>query len=117
MKCAEIRELLPAHAGERDASLALRRHLSTCPDCREELARYEALLGALGSLATATAEPPAGLASALSAIPAQETPLRSLAGHLARNRRAYVGGTAMALAGAAAGAVLWRNKSRRLATA
>jgi len=125
MKCAEVREVLPALARDADASRSVRRHLSACPGCAAELARYEALLTALGSLSTETVDVPPTLLASLIAIPSQWTRramarrrAESARGHLARNRRVYLGGTAAAVAVAgAAGATLWRNRSRRLVTA
>ena len=112
MRCDEVREELPAYAGG-EASLAVRRHLSTCADCRAELARYEELTSAMASLEAVTAEPPAGLKRALLAIPDEQTRVAQVRKHVARNRTAYLGG-AGAVAVAAAGAVLLR---RRLAAA
>ncbi len=112
MKCPEAREALPAHARDGHASLALRRHLSRCADCRAELARYELLLGSLAELRSVTAQPPARLFDALAAISrdasAAQTVLwraGAMTGHLSRNRAAYLSGLGVALAGAA-GALL-----------
>lgn len=116
MKCAEVREALPAYARDGDVSLAARRHLSRCSDCKVELSRYEALLGSLRLLEPSTVEPPPALARALAAIPGRSGRLDRARGHLARNRGAYVGG-AVALAGAAAGAVVWRTRRGRLSPA
>ncbi|MGH2748938.1 MAG: anti-sigma factor family protein [Actinomycetota bacterium] len=116
MKCAEVCEALPAYARDGDVSLAVRRHLSRCRDCKAELARYEALLGSLRLLEPSTIEPPPSLVRALTAIPGHPGRLEQARGHLARNRAAYVGG-AVALAGAAAGAVVWRTRRGRLSPA
>lgn len=113
--CAEIREELPAYVKDRAGSLAVRRHLSRCPDCRTELARYDSLVELLGGLELHTAEPPPGLAVALAAIPAGAGRVESLRTHVTRNRRAYLGGAAVVVAGAAGAALLQRR--RRLATA
>ena len=112
MKCAEVCEALPAYARNGDLSLAVRRHLSRCRDCKAELARYEALVGSLRLLQSSTAEPPPSLARVLAAIPGHPGRLEQARGHLARNRAAYVGG-AVALAGAA-GALVWRTRRGRL---
>jgi hypothetical protein len=117
LSCAEIREMLPAFVGNGEETLALRRHMARCEDCRMELRQYEELEGALGSLATATAEPPADLLPSLVAVPQRAAgPTTAVRDHMLRNRKAYAGGLAVALAGAA-GAALWHSRSRRVATA
>ena len=113
--CAEIREELPAYVKDRSGSLAVRRHLSRCPGCRTELARYDSMIELLGGLEMHTEEPPPGLAAALTAIPSQGGRVQTLRTHVARNRGAYLGGVAVVLAGAAGAAVLQRR--RRLAPA
>lgn len=117
MRCEEMAELLPAYAAEPSGSLAVRRHLARCASCRGELARYQALARTLPGLKAAAVQIPPGLLAALEAIPRTESsPLRQVAGHVARNRSAYAGG--LAVAGAAlAGALLWRRSQRRLAPA
>lgn len=124
MRCEEVREALPAYMNTDGIELRVRRHLSRCPDCQTELARYEALMGGLRTLQTVTAEPPAGLFGALVDIPARASRLRgarvraeSARDHVARNRSAYIStGVAVALAGAVS-AALWRSRARRVATA
>jgi anti-sigma factor RsiW len=113
--CSEVREELPAYVKDRGGSLSVRRHLSRCPECRTELARYDSMVELLGGLEMRTAEPPPGLARSLAAIPSQGGRVQSLRTHVARNRRAYLGGAAVVLAGAAGAAVLQRR--RRLAPA
>ncbi|MGH2730915.1 MAG: anti-sigma factor family protein [Actinomycetota bacterium] len=114
MTCAEMREAMPAYVRDGEQSLAARRHLARCADCKAELARYELLLGTLGDLATTTVEPPPNLAQSLAAIPSHTGPLGTVREHVTRNRNAYLGGVAIAAAGAA-GAAVWRR--RRVATA
>lgn len=116
MRCPEVREALPAYARDGEVSLAVRRHLSRCRECKAELVRYEALLGSLRLLEPSTVEPPPSLARALAAIPGYPGRLEQARVHLARNRAAYVGG-AIALAGAAAGAAVWRTRRGRLTPA
>ena len=117
MTCAEVREMLPAVVGEGD-SLAVRRHLARCPECRAEAARYEALMGTLGGLRSVAAEPPARLLRSLQAIPAGGGRIEGVRTHLARNPRAYAGGAAaMVATGALGAALVWRSRSRRYATA
>jgi hypothetical protein len=114
MKCEEVREALPAYARDRNASLSMRRHIAGCPDCKAELARYDELLAGLRTMRTETAAPPPGLVAALAAIPANESRLRLVRTHVARNRKAYVGGIALVAAGAA-GAAVWRSRARAAA--
>lgn len=119
MRCEEVREALPAYAGERSGDLGVRRHLADCPDCRAELTRYQELLRDLGALRSAVVEPPPGLARALAAIPHRVNRLEILRAHAARldpvrahvvrNRSSYAGGAALALVGAT-GALLWRRR-------
>jgi hypothetical protein len=115
MTCAEVRELLPAHVRRGDSSLAARRHLARCEGCRAELARYERLLAGLAALQDVAAEPPPGLLTSLIEIPAGAARLDTVRGHVTEHRNAYVGGAAAAIV--AAGALLWRQRARRLATA
>ena len=115
MRCAEVREMLPAYLDEPGGSLAVRRHLAGCDGCHKELARYEALSVQLPQLQTHTFEPPASLLPALQGIPSELDSIEALKTHVWRNRNAYLGGAAV-LAASAAGAVLWRSR-RRFATA
>jgi anti-sigma factor RsiW len=110
MRCEEVREALPAYARAGDASLGVRRHLSGCPGCTEELKRYETMLDALGALRSETIPVPVGLVQSLKAIPANETRLQNARTHVVRHRRAYFGGLAVAAVGA--GAILWRSRLR-----
>jgi anti-sigma factor RsiW len=119
--CADLAAALPAlmddeaRGGASGMPLALRRHLSRCPECTSELETYRALRTATAGLVNATATPPPGLRDALVAIPSGATRLEDVRSHLARHRGAYVGGLAVALG--ATGAALWRSRRRGLATA
>ena len=122
MKCAEIKESLPAFDREQQPGLAVRRHLAACSDCRAELARYKELAGGLHEMAASVVEVPPALTESLMAIPSERTVLSNVRErastartHVTRNRAAYLGG-AVALAGAV-GATLWRVRTRRPATA
>ena len=122
MKCAEIRELLPAYDREQQPSLAVRRHLASCADCRAELAAYRELAGSLHEMRESVIEVPPTLTASLVDIPARDGVLASARvhamnarKHVARNRTAYVGG-AVAVAGAL-GATVWRVRARRPAAA
>jgi anti-sigma factor RsiW len=114
MRCEEVREALPAYARAGDASLGMRRHLSGCSECQEELSRYEAMLDALGELRFSAAPVPVGLVESLKAIPARESRVQNARTHVVRHRRAYAGGLALAAVGAA-GAMLWRSRLRAAA--
>ena len=116
MKCAEIREIIPAYERDSEASLTVRRHLLTCSGCRAEVERYRELRTGLSELRSPTVEVPIELSQKLVAIPANENLVGTVRTHVARNRRAYVGGAA-ALAAGVVGAAAWRLRSRRLATA
>jgi anti-sigma factor RsiW len=113
--CEEIREELPAYVKDRSGSLAVRRHLSRCADCRTELARYDSLVELLGGLEMHVAEAPPGLAASLAAIPSHAGRLAGVRTHVARNRARYLSGAAVLVAGAAGAAVLQRR--RRVAPA
>jgi anti-sigma factor RsiW len=111
MRCEEVQEVLPAYVRDGETSLAVRRHVSRCPDCKQELARYEALLGAMSSLQSNVADAPPSVKAALLTIPDGTRSLDTVRAHVARNRNAYLGGAAVAVAGAA-GAILWRSRRR-----
>lgn len=115
LRCVEVQEMLPAYADEPRSDLALRRHLAGCADCSDEALRYQQMSRSLLALASETAEPPADLLPALLAVPDADNAVQAVKTHVARNRRAYLGGAAVVVAGAA-GAALWRSR-RKLATA
>lgn len=79
----ETQELLPAYALgalDREEADLVAAHLEACPDCREELAAFEGVVGRL-SQAAPDKTPPAGLKSAVMARvqSAAHTPARPLA--------------------------------------
>ena len=110
-RCAEVREMLPAYVDEPEGSLAVRRHLAGCDDCRKELARYETLAVQLPKLAFHTFEPPADLLPALKAISSNPNSIEAVRTHVWRNRNAYLSGAAVLVA-SAAGAAVWRSRQR-----
>ena len=116
MKCAEIREVLPAYADDAEATLAVRRHLSRCDDCKAELVAYNSLLDGLAELRSVTADPPPALSRALVTIPTGGGPTDLVRTHIARNRRRYAGGIAVAVVGAGA-AAMWKTRRSRLVPA
>ncbi len=113
--CDDVRGDLPELVDEPEGSLAVRRHLSRCPDCTQELEVYRELRAATAQLATATATPPPGLKDALVAIPSGATRLEGVVSHVSRHRREYAAGVAVALG--ATGAALWRSRRWGLVTA
>ena len=113
--CEDVRATLPELVEEPGMSLAVRRHLSRCPECSGELETYRSLRKATAELALATATPPPGLVESLIAIPADGTRLEDLKAHVSRHRREYAAGAAVAVG--AVGAALWRSRRRGLATA
>jgi anti-sigma factor RsiW len=112
VRCAEVREALPAYVRNGEMPLAVRHHVSACPECSAELARYEVLLDGLGDLRHQVMDAPPTLVRSLSAIPSRHRRLRGAQRHVVRHRRAYLGGLALAAAGAA-GAAVWRSRIRR----
>ena len=114
-RCEDVRAALPELVEEPGMSLAVRRHLSRCPECTGELETYRSLRAATAQLALATAPPPPGLVDALVAIPSGATRLEDVRAHVSRHRREYAAGVAVAVG--AAGAALWRSRRRGLATA
>lgn len=116
MKCAEIREILPAYADDPEATLAVRRHLSRCGDCKTELSEYNSLLDGLAELRSVAVEPPLAVSRALVAIPSRGSKAEQVKTHLVRNRGRYAGGVAVAVLGAGA-AALWKTRNSRLVTA
>jgi anti-sigma factor RsiW len=125
VNCAEAREALPTYIRDGQQLPTVRKHLAECEACREELALYERLFDSLEQLQSVTLEPPPELAPALVSIPRQSggftEALRGrtdvVVDHVARNRRAYIGGVGIAAIAGVAGAALWRSRGRRLAAA
>ena len=115
LTCAEVQEMLPAYVDEPRRDLSLRRHVASCESCKQDVSHYEQMSKSLKTLALQPAEPPADLLPALMAIPDADNAVAVVKTHVARNRRAYLGGAAVLVAGAA-GAALWRSR-RRLAPA
>lgn len=116
MRCEEVQEVLPAYSRDGDVGLPVRRHLSRCPDCSAELDRYQVLFRSLQDMRSRSLQPPPELVHQLAAIPYRSDRLTEARTHLARNRNRYAAGLAVAAAGAA-GAVFWRSRRSRIATA
>ena len=115
MRCEEVREVLPAYSRDGDVGLPVRRHLSRCDDCSQEVKRYQLLFSSLDALRTETSEPPRGLVHQLSAIPYRSNRLQEARTHVTRNRNRYAAGLAVAVLGAA-GAAVWKTRRSRFAT-
>ena len=109
--CAEVREMLPAYIDEPGRDLLLRRHIASCENCKQEVTHYDELSRGLRALALQPVEPPSELLPALMAIPDADNAVASVKTHVVRNRKAYLGGAAVLVAGAA-GAALWRSRRR-----
>ena len=113
MRCAEVKEMIPALARESEPTFAVRRHIGKCSGCQQELETYRNLVASLQTLESRTVEPPPGLAAQLIAIPKGASTVDHLRSHVTRNRAAYAGGAAATVAVVgAAGALLWRNRER-----
>ncbi len=106
MRCAEVREALPAFVRGRPADPEVREHLLSCRDCDQEFSRYVALTGSLAYMRDHLADVPPDLTQRLFAIPSEASRVAVLREHVARNRAAYLGGAAAALAGV--GVAAWR---------
>ena len=115
MRCEEIQEMLPGHSPDGDTTLMVRRHLASCPDCKNEAQLYEDMSESLRSLASRTVQPPAHLYRSLVDIPRSLSKRDQVRTHVVRNKRAYAGGAAVVLG--AAGAALWKSRARRPALA
>ena len=114
MTCTTVKEVLPAYVRDGDGSLSVRRHLSRCADCRTDLSQYEHLIDSLSAMEAATAEVPFALKASLLDIPSPSSRLETVRSHVAENRRTYLSGAAVVVAGVV-GAAVW--KSRKPATA
>ena len=114
MNCTSVREVLPAYVRDGDGSLDVRRHLSRCTDCQTDLSHYEDLLGRLATMESATVEMPYALKASILDIPSRMGRLESVRSHVTDNRKAYLSGAAVLVAGAVGAAIL---KSRKPATA
>jgi hypothetical protein len=112
MECAEIRESLPAYVRDGEVGLSVRRHVAHCSVCKSELGHYVALLAGLDEMKSSVVEPPVGLVTSLIAIPTEATRVDAVRSHVARNRRAYAGGLAMAAVGIAGAALVRSRRSR-----
>jgi anti-sigma factor RsiW len=111
----DARELLAAYVdGDFEDAEEVEGHLSSCADCRSQLAAYREMLAELANLRDRGEEPhPAVLARSLAAIPAP-----SLAQQLVESVQTHPTAYAVAFIGALTGAVtievLRRRRGRAL---
>src|SRR5688572_8939547 len=108
LNCASVREILPAYVRDGDGSLSVRRHLSRCTDCRTDLSHYEELIARLSTMEAATAEVPFALEASLFDIPSRLGRIETVRSHVTDNRKAYLSGAAVLVAGAL-GAAVWKS--------
>ena len=112
-ECVVASEWLPALAtGDAEAGPRVERHVTTCLRCQADLARYRRLRRTLRGWSEAGIEPgPEVLPAILASL--ERAGAGSRRGTAAAGRRtAYVGGVAVATAGAAAGVLVWVNRRR-----
>ncbi|HWH35909.1 MAG TPA: hypothetical protein VNT56_11400 [Acidimicrobiales bacterium] len=118
MRCEDLAEMVSATPeGVVIDDVRGRRHVETCLRCQAELARYRKLVRTLRSLRSEVFDPgPGFVADVLAALDdaGDRHLLRSL---LSGHRVAYVGGLAVATAGAAGALVIARSRGRRVALA
>ena len=113
MQCDHVADLLPQIVeGTERAAPPVLSHVESCLRCQAELAQYRKLLRALRHLRTEVLDPmPGTVASILAYMEAagERGAMRSI---LAGRRAAYLGGIAVATAGAA-GAIVVASRGRR----
>lgn len=117
MRCEEVREMLPALAGDDEvsSSLDVRRHVGRCSGCADELEMLRELRATLATMPAHVVQPPPYLRASLVDIPVHGVSrLDSVRDHLTRNRTAYASGLAVAAVGAV-GTALWRSRTKRTA--
>lgn len=119
--CAKAAALLPELAAGDAVPEVLERHVSTCLRCQADLARYRRLRRTLRGFGGTGVEPgPQVLPAILVALERAEAhralhPAQRAArahGPQGARRGAYVGGVAVATAGAAAGVLVWVARRR-----
>jgi predicted anti-sigma-YlaC factor YlaD len=113
VRCAEVRELLPAFVREGIDDEEVGQHLASCTGCSDEFSRYVALAGSLSSMREVLVDVPPDLSQRLFAIPSESSRVTLVKDHVARNRTAYLGGAAAALAGV--GVAAWRIRRHAVA--
>ena len=113
MRCEQVAEILPEIVeGSGRPTAQVLAHVEACLRCQAELAQYRKLLRALRHLRAEVLDPmPGTVASILAYMEAagERGAMRSI---LAGRRAAYLGGIAVATAGAA-GAIVVASRGRR----
>ncbi|MDP8986956.1 MAG: hypothetical protein M3N11_01200 [Actinomycetota bacterium] len=119
MRCDDLAEVVSAsNDGVVVDDWRARRHVETCLRCQAELARYRKLVRALRALRSDLLEPGPGLVADVMACLEDAGERHALRSLLTGHKVAYVGGLAVATAGAAGAFVLAsRNRGRRIALA
>ncbi len=109
--CATASDLLPAlAAGDAEVGERIERHVATCLRCQADLARYRRLRRTMRGFGDAAVAPgPDVLPSILASL---ERAGRTSPLAVGSRRTVYVGGVAMATAGAAAGVLVWVTRRR-----
>lgn len=112
-ECVVASEWLPAlAAGDIEAGPRVERHVTTCLRCQADMARYRRMRRTLRGWSDAGIEPgPEVLPAILASLERAGTGTRRMPATAGR-RTVYVGGVAMATAGAAAGVLVWVNRRR-----
>ncbi len=110
MNCELVQEQLPAYLDLTEPDLSIRRHLSRCEDCRDELAMLDSLKREMAKMAESVVEPPVALLASLEQIASSQNVVKVVRGHMSRNRKAYLSGVAV-LAGTAVASVLLRRRA------
>ena len=119
MRCDDLAEVVSAsNDGVVVDDWRARRHVETCLRCQAELARYRKLVRALRALRSDLLEPGPGLVADVMACLEDAGERHALRSLLTGHKVAYVGGLAVATAGAAGAFVLAsRTRGRRIALA
>ena len=119
MRCEELAEVVSAsEEGVVVDDWRARRHVETCLRCQAELARYRKLVRALRALRGDLLQPEAGLVADVMACLEDAGERHALRSLLSGHKVAYVGGLAVATAGAAGAFVIAsRTRGRRVALA
>jgi hypothetical protein len=114
MQCEHLAEQLAEVAdGAVILGRAERRHVERCLRCQAELVQYRKLLKAMHTLRTEVLEPAPGLLADILATIEETGERHAIRSMITGRRAAYVGGLAVAGAGAAAGAILLAARSRK----
>jgi anti-sigma factor RsiW len=119
MRCEELAEMVSRSLdGDDPDDWLTRRHIGTCLRCQAELARYRKLVRTLRALRTEVFDPGPGLVADVVAALEEAGERHLLRSFLSGHKVVYVGGLAVATAGAAGALVIAsRSRGRRMALA